>query len=355
MTFQWRQEGDRIIVTSPKGEYYFIFNEDVDLMQIHVDLRYLVEYILFGAYYPDSFAKPMTSRKWSREGGVKIGLAFSTGLDSTAAMLLLPKNTILSYHQRGEYLGGVMCQDNALRMIDKMTRKVQIVQTNIEKIPVDEGKTARGAYPSDMAVAVGLVLSADLHDLGYIATGTMLGSTYVRKGWAYQEFQDSSYWKKWKSVFDLAGLRLIFPVGGLSEVLTHKIVMQSKYSKLARSCIRGINGKDCGICYKCFRKHMLNGIKPKELLSFEADYYLNKKPLKQGDSMIYAYQKSKTKIDLLEPYKDIDVSWSERYYDQAFELTEPELVKNIKAKLHLMKIKPMIEKDIQSMKEFNIK
>lgn len=351
--FEWRQERNKVFVKEPKGEIYFVVPDDFSLKDTNPDLLKLVEYTLFSPYYKDEFKKSkLEKHNWTRKKGKNIGHSLSTGADSTAAMLLLPEDTILFYHERSEYLGGQMDQSNALNMIEKMDKKVHISKSDNERVNIFHGKI-RGSFSTDFACCAGLILLADYLDLGYISTGTMLGSTYVRKGWAYQDFGQSEYWTRWSYLFKKVGLELMFPVGGASEVITNKLVQNSKYKDLAYSCIRGSLGKECRLCYKCFRKGLLNNI-PQQM-SEEVFHYLETKPLKQGDSMIYAMQKSGVDIPLLKEYNEIDVSWSERFYEMGLELVPDEFRKYIVSKIIESGIQFMNEKDVKSMKEFNIK
>ena len=352
--FEWRQEGNKVFVKEPKGEIYFIVPEDFSLQDTNKDLLKLVEYTLFSPHYKEEFKKSKLEKyNWTRNKGKNIGHSFSTGADSTAAMLLLPEDTILFYHERSEYLGGQMDQSNALNMINKMNRQVVISKSDNERINIFHGKI-RGSFSTDFSCCAGLILLADYLDLGYISTGTMLGSTYIRKGWAYQDFGQSEYWTRWNYLFKKVGLELMFPVGGASEVITNKLVQNSKYKDLAYSCIRGKLGEECGFCYKCFRKGLLNN-KSIKVISDEVLHYLETKPLKQGDSMIYAYQNSGVNIPLLKEYDEIDVSWSERFYEMGLELVPNEFRRFIVSKLIENDIHFMNEQNVSSMKEFNIK
>lgn len=351
--FKWRQEGNRVFLKEPKGEIYFIVPDDFKLSETSQDLLRLIEYTLFSPFYKSEFNKTKLEKSMgSRNPGEKIGHSFSTGLDSTAAMLLLPDYIILYYHERSDYLGGQLDQDNAFRMIKAMDRKVYRIKSDHERIPVFHN-AIRGSFSTDMACCAGLILLSDYLDLGYISTGTMLGSTYVRKGFNYQDFKESEYWIRWSHLFSLAGLTLMFPVAGASEVITNEIVQKSKYKNLSHSCLRGWGGKGCNFCYKCFRKNLLNGIISP--ISDEVLHHLTSRPLKQGDSMIYAMQKSGESIEQLDEYINTEIDWSERFYLKGLELVPDKFRDGIVKKIKEFEIEMMNPEDIKNMKEFDIR
>lgn len=360
MTFKWLQTGNNLLLESPHGTYHFVMPKDWKNEDTHPDLFKLVEFILFNPWYKSEFCKTAIEKyPWSRKQGKKIGHCFSTGMDSTAAMLLLPEDTELIYHQRINCEFGQYNQENALYMISQMKRKVHIVQSDHERIktsfpgcPVSYG-VKRGGFSTDFACGAGAILLADYLDLGYFSTGTILGSTYIEKGGKYRDFINSEYWNYWEPLFKQAGLQLIFPTACCSEVVTNKIVNQSEYKELVQSCNRGGIGKPCNKCFKCFRKNLLNG-KLSEI-SDEVKRNLIQRPLHQGDALVYAYQKSGFSISDLEGYKTIDVKWLERYYPKALkEMVPLEISNEIEENLKKYNIEPMNEEDTNKLKSFDI-
>lgn len=351
MEFDWKQKGNKLTVKAPIGnEYYFIMPEDWRMEDTHKDLFYLAEWVLFSPFY-DGFNKTAIKKyNWSRKKGKKVGLSWSTGVDSTAAMLLLPKDTVLFYHQREGINPTVLVQDNAFNAIKEIDKPVIVVKSNHELINETHGKLRRG-FTTDLACCASLILLADYLDLGYIATGTMLGSTYLKKGNYYREFENDWYWKHWSNICKLAGLELNFPVGGCSEILTNEIVKKSDMDGKIFSCLR-TKGM-CGACFKCFRKKMIDG-EEVEVNSEEIGRNLMKKPIHQGDSLIYAYQRSNLDIPVLNGYKEVECSFLERHYTKALELVSEELKQTIATNLGKYRIKPMTKEDIKHMREFRI-
>ncbi len=222
-----------------------------------------------------------------------------------------------------------------------------IVGSNHEKIKILDGK--RAGFSTDFACMVGLILLADYLDLGIVSTGTMLGSTYVPKGNKYRDFDKCGYWTRWGSIFKIAGLELAFPVGGCSEVITSKLTNESEFKDLSYSCVRGSYGRSCNECFKCFRKNLLNG--KLSNISEEVQRSISKRPIHQGDSLIYAA--NKYGFDLGE-YSDLDLSWLERYYAGSLVLVPEKLREGVRQKLKEKGINSMTNEDINKMKEYNI-
>lgn len=356
--FHWSKKGNLVFLEHIEKNIKINFEvpKDFELEKTHPTLLKLVEYLTFGPFEKDLFNKN-TILKWpKKEFNVngKLALAWSAGSDSTAAMLILPEDTILFYHQRDEYLGGQMNQENTLSFITELKKErsdIYVMKSNHEK--VRKYFNLRAGFATDFSSTAGLVLLADYFGLRSIATGTILGSTFIEKGHKFRNFDQ--FWDRWNMIFNQAGLEIIFPVGGLSEVLTNKIVQMSKYSKLCHSCLRGSNGKDCENCYKCFRKHLLNGektnITSEVVRNIEGDH------IHQADALIYGYQRSKNlTIPFLEKYRDLDLTFLERYYPYAIEkLVSEKYRKGIIENLNKFGIKPMEDNDITKLKRIDIK
>ena len=75
-----------------------------------------------------------------REKGVNYALSYSAGTDSSAAMQLMPEDTILGYHERN--FTSMIKHDNAHRMINHLreNREVLIVKSNHEHLRKLRGK-----------------------------------------------------------------------------------------------------------------------------------------------------------------------------------------------------------------------
>lgn len=314
----WKYDDRILTLTYSKGQVFWKMPEDWDYKGTHPDLFKLVEYILLSPW-DTSIIKDW---KWSRTQGFNTGLSFSGGVDSTAAMILLPVDTKLVYHERYPNLGGQLNQDNALNFIYSLSKEVYIIPSNHEIIRSTFIESQRPGFSTDYACGTGVILLADYLKLGYFATGMVLESAYLYSGYKFRDFNISDYWIKWSNLFRNAGLELFQPVAGCSEVITTWIVNCSRWKNYAQSCLRGSNNQGCGKCYKCFRKGLLLGQKVEA--SDEVLNIISKTPLKMGSSLIYGLQRvyyNVTNLDKINiNYKDIDVSWLENHYPPSIDL-----------------------------------
>ncbi len=281
---KWSQDQDLILFDSPEGLIKFRVPHDFSLVRTSQDLLWIIESVLLSPWHKKY------SNKWvpTRRPGNTPGLSFSGGVDSTAALCLMPENTVLFYLERD--FESMIKHENALHFISKLKnagRTVVNVKSNHEQIRKNYGKNP--GFSTDYACMAHLILLADYLDLDSAATGMPLENTYFFHGTKVRDFAMSRFWKFYSPMFNFSGLPLYQPVAGCSEVLNNKIVRESQFSTLASSCLRShIVGKECGACWKCFRKNIFNN-KPWNM-SPEISKFLAKRPLKQGLATLYALQ-----------------------------------------------------------------
>ena len=91
----FHQEGSRVWFKTPEFCVYWDVPEDYRLEETHTALLHLVAEILLPH---ERTLRELVSP--NRPRGHRPSLSFSAGTDSTAAALLMPKNTILAYHRR---------------------------------------------------------------------------------------------------------------------------------------------------------------------------------------------------------------------------------------------------------------
>jgi len=345
----WKQEGNKIYFNYNNTEIYWIMPEDYKLENTHIDLLHLAEILLLSPFEGYKHLTEKYKNTFSRKFGEKNSLSFSTGVDSTAAMLLLPNDTILSYHYR-DYPSRID-HSNAMRFIKYLksnNRDVLVIPSNHEKIRTFNG--LHEGFSTDFACLVHLVLLADYLNLKSISTGMVLESAYLKFGNCYQNFNKTEYYLKFKELFEKCGLYLNYPTAGLSEIITNNIVNNSEYKDLAYSCLRAFNG--CKECYKCYRKQLLNGnILP---MNRETDIFISKRPPKMAVSIIYACQKSNLFLPQLEEYMDMDLNFLERYYNPYLSLNNPETSITLINRLNKYGIKPMSLDEENKLREINI-
>ncbi len=256
----------------------------------------------------------------SRKKGWRPSLSYSAGIDSHACLELMPKNTVIMYHKRSGF-ESALDHSNALEMLDtleKDSHTVVCIESNHEQIRTDHGKNP--GFSTDFAVGAHAILLADYFGISGVAFGMPLENSYLFHGHKGRDFQNSWYWLHYSEIFQNAGLDLILPTAGLSELINLEITKRSSLGSLAQSCLRSnITGKVCGECWKCFRKNSLRGEVAK--ISDEVQKFLNKEPLKQAVSTIYALQKISQKqpkllaqFTHLEPLMSMDLGWLNRYH-----------------------------------------
>lgn len=186
------------------------------------------------------------------------GLAFSGGVDSTAAMALMPPETPLLFMNRvgpDRTASGTTYQsDAALHALHQLSRwghETYVVDTDLEHTRRPTG------FPTHWANAIPCILFADQLDLHSLSWGTILEAAYSIGTAGFQDWSRRPRTRKLQSVVEAVGLPASLVVGGLSEVATAKVVLGSRYASITQSCITG-SIEPCGRCKKCFRKGLLD-------------------------------------------------------------------------------------------------
>ena len=323
ITKRWKQKGDMLFFDSGTREISFKMPKGWKITETHPDLFRITHHFLCSPWEANILDGWIPSRR----KGWRPGLAFSGGVDSTACMELMPPETLLFYHQRNGFESN-LDHSNAFRFIDKLRndgKQTVVVKSNHEQIRLDHEKSA--GFSTDLAGAIHVILLADYFELGAVAMGMPLENSYLFHGHKGRNFNESSYWKTYSSILQKAGLDLLLPTVGASEIINQKIVELSDYDDYAESCLRSKQeGRVCGKCWKCFRKNSLKG--KEVLIQGEIEKFLQKRPLKQAISTLYAIQRlPKAQQDTIkEKYPDLvlllddDYSMFERYFPSFVEI-----------------------------------
>lgn len=323
----------------------------------HPDLFKLAEYVLLSPLEPDILNGWVPSRK----PGFRPGLAFSAGLDSTAAMTLLPEQTVLLYHKRTGF-DTKLNHHNALRFIEYLrqeeNRQVVVVDSNHELVRTLHESKSPG-FMTDYACAVHAILLADLFSLDSIATGMPLENSFLWHGQKFRDFKNSWFWIKHAPLFKSVGLEILQPVMGCSEIINQKIVQRAGYLDLAQSCLRSSTSEPCGACWKCFRKNSLIG---KEIsMSSEIDTFLSQPRLKMAASTLYSVQNLKnnennfylkiSNYPHVAKYINMDLSFLERHYPPSLDLLPIKYRSYVRKRLSLF---VEIQDDLTPLESFNL-
>lgn len=244
----------------------------------HPDLYGLVCLLTFGpftastieldrpvsSHFADQVAKHLRRRIGPVDGALKPriapaggrdGLAFSGGVDSCAALFLMPKSTVPIFLRRFESARrGLYRPDAALASCEAVRASgydVKIVGTSIELARSPTG------FPVDWSNAAPAVLHADQLNLRSICFGMIAESAFTLGHIKFSELSSRSIYSSWAPVFAAAGVEIGLPTACLSEVTTSRIALDHAAAWRPQSCVRGDVGRPCMRCYKCFRKRLL--------------------------------------------------------------------------------------------------
>lgn len=354
----WSQTNSTLTFSWSDQKVFFEMPTDWDLKETHEDLFRLAHYVLVAPWD----TSVLEDWKPSRKPGWRPGLAFSGGIDSAAAVALMPKSTVLIYNERSS-IPGKLDHTNALRFFEELgqseQREVIRVKSNHESIRMRDGKMA--GFSTDYACAVQVILLADYFGLDSIGTGMPLENTYLWHGYKYRDFGETWFWTHYSKIFEDVGLPLYQPVAGCSEIVNMQIVEQMKWIGFAQSCLRSNTpGNVCGRCWKCFRKNSLLGIPFK--LEGEIETFLAKRPLKQAASTLYSIQQggvSEKGIKIAERFPDlnpllaIDFDFLNRYLPTASELL-PARYRDYTTERLTQYSQPMLASDIEKLREVDL-
>lgn len=200
-------------------------------------------------------------------------LAYSGGIDSTAALTVLPADAeavhLLRFTPPILAAGGSVRRllvprrrrlhlkyrpEAALHAVEGLRRRgrvAHIVPCDIEFLGLPVG------FPVDIANAVPALLLADLRGYDSIAFGTVMESAYSVGRTRFADYARRQHYLQYGRLLEAIGLPFHQVTAGISEVGTTRIVSASPYAEIAQSCVRGRPGEPCLNCYKCFRKTLL--------------------------------------------------------------------------------------------------
>ena len=190
-------------------------------------------------------------------------LAFSGGVDSTAALMLMPKDTVCAWLDRPQLTERTLYNKSAanatMDFAEKSGFEVHKTYCDVEHLRKPVG------FPVDLASGMTAVAIASQRNIDCIAFGMVMEASYKNAEFVYRtehtkyrDYARSTHYETWKEMFAAAGIFLFFPVGGISEVGTSTIVLNSSFKGSVRSCIRGEWPDPCNNCWKCFRKTLVD-------------------------------------------------------------------------------------------------
>jgi len=274
------------------------------------------------------------------------GLAYSGGVDSTAALAVMPPNTIPIFLDRPNMQGSLYDKSAALQSCKELSEvgfDVQIVECDVEYIREPIG------FPTDVANAIPAITFAVHLGLDSISYGTILESSYGIGHRKFRDYPNMSHWQMWGGLFAAAGVPMSLPVGGVSEVGTAIIVEHAPIGFIAQSCIRGRWKEPCWGCWKCFRKGLLSmalnisaAAHPsiEELFTIkEARKHLLEIPIKHENVLSYTVQRlpmGNMYIDSLRSkivIGDMKLNWLENWFRGSLDLMPENIRTHVERKL----------------------
>lgn len=221
---------------------------------LHVSPLFANACDVFSRYRPvfkSTTNKPYTARSEGRPG-----LAFSGGMDSTAALALLPPTTVAVFLDRPHRAKTTLYNKSAAKATLAFLEAKNIpnisISTDVEFIRNPIG------FPTDLASGIPAIALATHFNFDSIGYGTVMESAYRIGHEKSRDYEHSPHYRVWSPLFSSAGIPLILPVAGVSEIGTSTIVHHSPYREMARSCIRGQWPRSCNECWKCFRKQLID-------------------------------------------------------------------------------------------------
>lgn len=249
------------------------------------------------------------------------GLCFSGGVDSVAALSVLPATARSYFLERrvpAATAARLLTPEAGLSSVAgvrDLGREVRVVPTDLEYLRDPPG------FPEHYANAVPALLHADTDRLSTIAWGLVLESAYRIGRARFVDYLDRAYNRRWHGVFAAAGLPMCNPVMGVSEVGTTLLASQGPYAALAQSCVRGPLGSPCNACVKCFRKQLIgaatSGRWPGDaslralLRAYPVRSYLASVPLHQPAGLLWSLQRYPGQDPILLAVRD-RLEWAEQ-------------------------------------------
>lgn len=268
--------------------------------------------------------------------GGAIGLAFSGGADSSAALALLPDSTVLSFLRRVPPPQGAeptaysdtaamwACQE-----LERRGRTVRVVESDVVRLRHPVG------FTTDWINAAGLLLLADVDRLDGLSWGLIAESAYRTGHEAYEDWAVRQA-LRWGPLFAAVGLPMCQVTAGVSEVGTATIVRRAPHGDLAQSCQLGRPGVSCRRCWKCFRKRIvdsaISGSWPGDaeldgmLRSPAVRHKLVDYPIKHENVVAWAMQhypgRHPVMLRLAERTHaaELDLGWLTRYYPPSIDI-----------------------------------
>lgn len=194
-----------------------------------------------------------------RAPGSRHGLMYSGGPDCMAAQVLLNTPMSLFHFRRVKhprvpnratrFQAGV--QEALVRRTESHGEELHVARSDLEYLCLPFP-----TFPHWVALTVGAVLLAETHDLAAIVTGRNISGMYL--GWGKRFTPDGEQETRWEALFSAAGLRLLHPLAGATDLVSKRISTRHPLRDQARSCVAGTFESPCFRCKKCLVTELIN-------------------------------------------------------------------------------------------------
>jgi hypothetical protein len=300
----------------------------------------------------------------------RCALAYSGGVDSTAALCLLPPDAPCVFLERRV---PPHCPDYAsyydARAAVRACETLAAAGRPVWRIGCDvEFRRQPLGLMNDLVTATPILLLADYARFDALSYGLIFESSYLNKGLQFREYGQSWHFRALGGTARAVGVPWHLVTGGISEVATTRLVLESPYQHVAQSCIRGDFGAPCRNCWKCFRKSLLESVivgepLPRATLDVyfriaEALQKLHDVPIKHEDVMIYILQRFPADHPELRALQrrlrvnDCDVAWVEKWFTPARELLAPKYAEHAERRISEL-LRPMDAHDLVTVRAWD--
>jgi hypothetical protein len=295
----------------------------------------------------------------------RMGLAFSGGTDSSAALAVLPEDTVACFMDRIDFPGTDVrsrysasaplysCSELASR-----GRPILVARSDLVHVRHPVG------FTTDWVNAAPLLLMAEVQRLESVSWGTIAEAAYGLGRARYVDWaaRQAGFWG---GTFAAAGLPMALAVAGISKVGAAMIVRHWEHGDLAQSCPYGAPGKPCRSCWKCFLGHLVEArLVGEEPDPVEVDHLLRSKharkmlaysPFKQENVVAWALQSYRGAHPVLRQVQERtqadgqDLGWLQRFYGPSLDLLVEPRRSSVRARLAGF-LDPMTTEDMDSMR-----
>jgi len=305
----WSLEGTTLFYREGKIELFWRMPEGFAMPSNA--LLSLAEAVLFAPYGRRVQVEPAARREDRLPG--RVAVAYSGGIDSSAALRLLP-DPIPIYTQVSKPVGRHVIE-NALLAVEEVGG-ISIV-SNYDTLPLHFDQ--RRGFFGFAGFTVTAILLADHLNITTIADGNTIDTIYLFGEGGHGTRYNPAGYPHDLGLFRRAGLEYCAPCAGLTEVWTDLLTRDRVF---AMGCMRGSGGKPCLQCPKCYRKSALRGTPI--AVSPAAEHALGREPIRMLGALLWARDHRGLRHPRLDDV-DKDISWTDKWYPRSIEFVPEDL------------------------------